>query len=129
MAVAGILSYWKDRWILGCSVHDLVPLVAAAVPMSTQYQRTVAEALTNQQWTRDIQSGLSMVGIFELFQLVNTLVEFELGEEDTHVWRFDSSGPYTTKSAYIAFLNGAITFEPWRRIWKTWAPAKCKIFI
>lgn len=28
-----------------------------------------------------------------------------------------------------AFHNGAITFEPWRRLWKSWAPPKCKVFL
>ena len=24
---------------------------------------------------------------------------------------------------------GSVTFEPWRRLWKSWAPNKCKIFL
>jgi hypothetical protein len=27
------------------------------------------------------------------------------------------------------FFLGSITFEPWKRLWKTWAPPKCKFFI
>ena len=27
------------------------------------------------------------------------------------------------------FFIGAVTFEPWRRLCKTWAPAKCKMFL
>jgi hypothetical protein len=27
------------------------------------------------------------------------------------------------------FFYGAVTFKPWRRLWKTWAPTKCKMFI
>jgi hypothetical protein len=38
-------------------------------------------------------------------------------------------GSYSAKSAYHAFFNGSVTFEPWRRIWKCWAPSKCKFFI
>lgn len=34
-----------------------------------------------------------------------------------------------TKSAYRAFLNGATTFDPWWCLWKSWAPAKCKVFL
>ena len=36
---------------------------------------------------------------------------------------------FTSKSAYRAFFNGSIIFEPWRRLWKSWAPAKCKLFL
>jgi len=54
----------------------------------------------------------------------------ELTEEpDHHIWRFESTGVFTSKSAYRALLNGSTTFEPWRRLWKSWAPAKCKVFL
>ncbi|GJN27974.1 hypothetical protein PR202_gb16046 [Eleusine coracana subsp. coracana] len=38
-------------------------------------------------------------------------------------------GSFSSKSAYQAFFQGAITFEPWRRIWRSWAPSKCKVFL
>jgi hypothetical protein len=47
----------------------------------------------------------------------------------THVWRFSTTGSFTTKSAYEAFFAGSITFVPWRRLWNSWAPAKCKTFL
>ena len=49
--------------------------------------------------------------------------------EDSHSWRFESSGVFTTKSAYRAFFHGSINFEPWRQIWKTWAPPEYKVFL
>ncbi|KAL6626269.1 hypothetical protein ACP70R_029995 [Stipagrostis hirtigluma subsp. patula] len=122
--------FWKDKWIFDCSVGDLAPAVVAAVPPRIQKRRTVADALPDKNWTRDIQGGLSMIGLFEFFQLWDILLEMALiQEEDRHIWRLESSGQYTARSAYRAFFYGAITFEPWRRIWKTWAPAKCKIFL
>jgi hypothetical protein len=50
-------------------------------------------------------------------------------EDDIHIWRFDKTGKFSSKSAYRAFFNGAIKFEPWKRLWKTWSPAKCKVFL
>jgi len=36
----------------------------------------------------------------------------------------------TLPSLHIkVFFFGAVTLEPWRRLWKTWAPAKCKMFL
>ena len=46
-----------------------------------------------------------------------------------HIWRFDASGTYSAKSTYRAFFYGSVTFEPWRRLWKSWAPGTCKFFI
>lgn len=98
----------------GCSVSELAPLVVAQVPSRVRNQWLVAEALPNQSWTRDIQGCLLMVGLFEFFHLVDVLVEFTLPQEDVHMWRLDISGQYTMKSAYYQ---------------KSWAPAKCKIFL
>lgn len=39
------------------------------------------------------------------------------------------SGSFSSKSAYRAFFNGSTTFEPWCRLWKSWAPPKCKVFL
>ncbi|WVZ83279.1 hypothetical protein U9M48_030445, partial [Paspalum notatum var. saurae] len=50
-------------------------------------------------------------------------------DPDMHVWRLDASGSFSSKSCYKAFFLGAITFEPWKRLWKSWAPPKCKVFL
>ena len=71
-----------------------------------------------------------MIGLFEYFQLWDIIQDFMRSpNEDSHSWRFESSGVFTTKSAYRAFFHGSINFEPWRQIWKTWAPPKCKVFL
>jgi hypothetical protein len=50
-------------------------------------------------------------------------------EEDSHSWRLESSGSFSSKSAYQAFFNGSTFFEPWCLIWKSWVPSKCKVFL
>jgi hypothetical protein len=45
------------------------------------------------------------------------------------VWRFSSNGLFSSKSAYRSFYIGAETFEPWKRIWKSWTAPKCKVFV
>jgi len=49
--------------------------------------------------------------------------------DDTHIWRFSTSGVYSTKSAYEALFIGATEFGSWERIWKSWVPGKCKFFM
>jgi hypothetical protein len=71
-----------------------------------------------------------MQALFEYFKLWDLVQELHLSEvEDSHLWRFSTTASFTTKSAYEAFFAGSITFEPWRRLWKSWAPAKCKTFL
>lgn len=49
--------------------------------------------------------------------------------DDVHQWRFESSGIFSTKSAYRNYFLGYVSFEPWKRLWKSWAPSKCKTFV
>lgn len=108
--------FWTEKWLMGASVAELAPQVFAAILSQAQNQRTVAEALNDHSWPRDIQGGLSLVGLFEYFQLWDAVHELALSQEpDHHIWRLDSSGIYSAKSAYRAFHSGAIVFEPWQR--------------
>jgi hypothetical protein len=51
------------------------------------------------------------------------------GVVDLHIWTPSSSSTFSSKSAYECFFVGAVNFEPADRIWKTWAPTKCKFFL
>ena len=72
-----------------------------------------------------------MAGLAQYLGLWDTLNSVQLFEDipDKHIWRFSSSGLYTAKSAYDALFVGATYFEPAKRIWKSWAPPKCKFFL
>jgi hypothetical protein len=63
-----------------------------------------------------------MAGFMEFLRLGDCLQILLSQEEDQHIWRFDAFGSYSAKSAYRVFFNGSVTFEPWRRLWKCWAP-------
>jgi len=71
-------KFGTDRWIHGSSVKDLAPTVFAAVPTRTRNIRLVADALVDHRWARDIQGGLSLIGLYELFQLADILTDFVL---------------------------------------------------
>jgi hypothetical protein len=122
--------FWSDRWLLGKSIADLAPDVYKTVPARLRNSRTVAEALCGNNRITDIRAALSWRGLMEYLDLWATLSDFHLNDlEDTHLWRFENSGTFSTKSVYKAFFVGAIKFEPWKRLWKSWAPNKCKTFI
>jgi hypothetical protein len=48
---------------------------------------------------------------------------------DHHYWTPSSSGTYSSKSAYDWFFMRDAQFEPAGRIWKSWAPPRCKFFL
>ncbi|GJN11749.1 hypothetical protein PR202_ga29965 [Eleusine coracana subsp. coracana] len=98
---------------MGHSLADIAPRMVERVPARIQSTRTVAEGLQNQNWANDIQGGLSLIGLYEYFQLWDSVAKILLSnEEDAHTWKLDASGQYSSKSAYRAFFNGATTFEP-----------------
>jgi hypothetical protein len=71
-----------------------------------------------------------MVGLQQYLKLWDVIGEVTLSQEaDRIVWRHMASGQLSSKSCYNAFFLGSISFEPWKRLWKTWAPPKCKFFL
>ncbi|GJN40201.1 hypothetical protein PR202_gb29382 [Eleusine coracana subsp. coracana] len=124
--------FWSDRWLHGCTIKSLAPTISASMPARMSNRRTVAEALEDEMWLQDVRScgGLSWHGIREFLRLWDCLLDVMLSdEEDKHIWQMEVSGCYSSKSAYKAYFNGSVAFEPWRRVWKTWAPQKGKFFL
>jgi hypothetical protein len=87
--------------------------------------------LTNLTWISDIQGALTVGVMVDYLHLWDILADFLLqpNVEDRHIWRFSSDGQYSAKTAYKRFFCGVYTFEPWERVWKTWAPPKCRFFV
>ncbi|CAN6281013.1 unnamed protein product [Urochloa humidicola] len=83
------------------------------------------------RWASDIRGALTLAVIGEYLGLWHFLARVELQPEveDSHIWQFSSTGTYSAKSAYEAMFIGATSFRPWERIWKSWAPGKCKFFM
>ncbi|WVZ88874.1 hypothetical protein U9M48_035341 [Paspalum notatum var. saurae] len=123
--------FWKDRWLHGWCLEDLAPKLFALVPKRRINRRTVHDALLNHECVKDIQGALSIEVILEFLDLADCLADFELQPDvlDSHIWRFSPSEQYSSKSAYENFFQGSISFSPWERIWKSWAPNTCKFFI
>jgi hypothetical protein len=47
--------FWTDKWLHGCSVENLAPLVFASVPPRIRNKQIVAEALNNNGWVTTIR--------------------------------------------------------------------------
>lgn len=59
-----------------------------------------------------------------LYRVLTSLTDRTYIDEDTTIQVF-----FSVSSAYNLFFNGSVHFEPWRRLCKSWAPSKCKIFL
>ncbi|WVZ83087.1 hypothetical protein U9M48_030267 [Paspalum notatum var. saurae] len=123
--------FWTDRWLEGKTVAELAPNLFSLIPKGIVEQRTVSQALSNRRWVEDIRGALTVQVLLEylaIWDMVDGLV-LQHDVLDQHVWKLSASGSYSSKSAYNAMFVGTIKFSPWRRVWKSWAPPKCKFFM
>jgi len=123
--------FWTDRWLQGQSISDLAPCLSNAVGSRIKKQRTVAQALNEDVWVRDITGALTVQVILECFLIWDLTRDIQLAENtmDTLCWKWTSDRMFTTTSAYRSFFIGQHPVERAKLLRKTRAPAKCKFFI
>jgi len=83
----------------------------------------VLNAISENKWIEDIRGEIPAQALTEYLVLWDTLEGHVLQEgiPDKHI--------YTAKSAYDILFEGAISFAPYERIWKSWSPLKCRFFM
>jgi hypothetical protein len=122
-------KFWDDRWINGQSISELAPLLHACVSKRRRKTRTVAEALQDNHWARDIQGNLGIHEIGQYLRIWQAIEGTALSAiPDSLIWRWTTDGNYTARSAYLASFQGSWHCPIWKHIWKTWAPPRVKFF-
>jgi hypothetical protein len=123
-------SFWHSSWIEGRAPASLWPRLYAH---SRKKNRTVREALLNRRWVSDIAHNLNQDLLKEYFEfwLAIDRVRPALDEAggDIIIWGLESSGQYSSKSAYMIQFAGQVQSPFPALIWKAWAPPKCKFFL
>ena len=110
---------------------EIAPNLFKTVPKRIVNRRTVAQALQNRSWVHDIKGALTvevLVDYLLIWDMVDGVV-LQQNVADHYKWKLTQHGSYSSKSAYEAFFMGSIKFGPWKRVWKTWAPPRCRFFI
>lgn len=128
----GAMSFfWTDRWLSGRSIQSMAPDLVLAVNTRTRRRRTVSQALVNKQWIRDLTGPLSVRAIVQYLHLWPIIRGIQLRHEvqDKVCWRWTASQQYTAKSAYEMIFCDATKLAGATTLWKTWAPAKVKMFM
>jgi hypothetical protein len=112
-------------------VADIAPWLLAVIPKRRVNKCTVREALMEHKCVSDIRGALTVDVIVDYLHLWNALQEVVLKSRvsDHHFWRFASNVQYSAKLAYEGLFCGSVGFEPYERIWKTWALAKCRFLL
>jgi hypothetical protein len=97
--------FWTDRWIDGGCINNFAPDVVSKVDKLIVSTRIVAQALGGQQWISDILTPLSLTGIRQFLLIWDVVSNIVLTQEvDIHTWLHTSSGQFSSRSCYKAFL-------------------------
>lgn len=125
------MLFWTDRWVNGQPISDLALELMPFVSRRGWRNRSVRDALQQNEWQRDIVGGLPVMATWQLLQLCDIVGEINLDPNtpDQHIWTASPTGELSSKSTYERFFAGAIPYEPYRQLWCSWAPLKAKLFL
>jgi hypothetical protein len=123
--------FWTDRWINGKKVSDIAPRLFATIPNRITCKRTVQEALLNRRWITDIKGALTvgvLIDFLSLWDALSVIVQ-QPNIEDKRIFSLAPDGKYSASSAYKGLFVGSSSFGHYKRVWKSWAPPKCRFFM
>jgi hypothetical protein len=122
------IFFWTDRWLNGSSIREIAPSLFAAVS-SRKKKTTVADALRNHTWVRQITGPLTMRVLVDFDRLYDMLEDIQLTEQpDTFHWKLTADQNYSAASTYGAMFIGSSIPLGTKHIWKTSAPPRVKFF-
>jgi hypothetical protein len=125
------ILFWMDPWLEGSHLIDRWPDLVAAVPSRHRLKRTLNSALTDGNWTSVLAGALTVPLILQYLDARHCIDQIQLhtGEPDKFVWKWTSSGRFSSKSAYEAMFFGESSILGVRELWKTHAPNKCRFYV
>jgi hypothetical protein len=104
--------FWVDKWLDGCCIRDIAPVVLNSVSTRRRNNRTVQEALALDKWTTDIIGDLSPEGFLQYVQLSIAILNVERNQEeqDQFSWPCNAVGGFSTSSTYSRLCQGGTLF-------------------
>lgn len=122
--------FWLDSWISGVSIRAMAPTLLKFVPNRIVSKQTVAKALTNRCWVRQITGGISVPAMAKYLHVWYAIREVVLTDTpDRLIWRWATDGSFSVQLAYQALHLGSHPIPGCVRIWETWAPLRVKLFL
>jgi len=105
----------------------MAPTLISFVSRRHIRMETVASALPNGNWIKQISGGLTVPAIVEYLNVWDQVRNVQLADPDDRlVWRWTADG---TRSAYKALHSASHPIPGCDRIWATWAPLRVKLFL
>lgn len=123
--------FWRDSWLDDRFIEDIAPSLAILISSRVKKSRTVAQALYNRQWVRDITGGLSIAALIEYLHLLDRLEQVQLDphQDDIISWKRTPHGRYSAQSTYLLMHQGVTLFPGADLLWGCWALLRVKLFL
>ena len=123
-------NFWKDTWIGNEPLSTTFP---ALFSHARRKNRSVGEALANDQWIADLQHGDTAAiapQFLQMWRLFDAApIAMAPDQEDEITWKLNREGIFTAKLAYQMQCQQAPNPAYSSFIWKVWAPNKLKMFM
>lgn len=89
------------------------------------------QALLNDRWMEDCQAEISFMAQMQCMHLCHVLatVNRNAAEQDVFTWMCSTSRQYLAKLVHSSLCNGWPMSPMAKRVWRSWAPLKCKLFV
>ena len=121
--------FWTNSWLQTGPLCNFAPNLFQAIGQRSRC-RSVRDALTDRQWTRDITGALTVNVLLEFLQVWDLVDALHLSphDADRFVWKWTANGSYSASSAYRAFFLGRVGMGGVMFAWKAMVPSKMKFF-
>jgi hypothetical protein len=123
-------KFWTSSWINGLSPAAMFP---SLYDHSKKKKRSVADALQNDNWIRDLMHDVTTAIFVEYIVLWIMADAAQVNPsdpaDDEIIWTRSADGNYSAKSAYSMQFDGSVESSFPTKIWRVWAPSRCKFFV
>jgi hypothetical protein len=121
------MNFWKDRWLNGMAPAKLATLLYR---LARRKSISVADAISNGRWLRDLSRISNEEELHQFFQLWTKIDEVQMNDNpDAMKWLPCANGQYSAKSAYEIQFVGRIQQPHLEKVWSAKVEGKIKIFL
>jgi hypothetical protein len=111
-------------------LKDLAPHLFASILRRSSRSRLVRDCLDGR-WLDDIPTDLDALAIEELLAVANRVegLVVTVGVANVLRWNWGAKETYSAKSCYLGMFHGSVAMANALQVWKSRAPAKCRLFL